>query len=82
MIALIKEKGVVSSSEIATALTSISAFSLTTVKRILARLVSDNLVVVIGHGRGTKYSISPAFEIVCAVDIDRYYEKESNVAFL
>jgi len=30
----------------------------------------------VGQGKGTKYSISPAFELIEPIDIEKYYEKE------
>lgn len=50
--------------------------SYATVKRILTRLNSEKLILKIGQGKGTKYSISPTFELLQPVDIEDYYKKE------
>lgn len=47
-----------------------------TVKRILAKLISENLVLPIGKGRGTKYMIDPAFELLYPIDVEVYFGKE------
>lgn len=47
-----------------------------TVKRILSKLISENLIVSIGKGRGTKYIIDPAYELLYPIDVDEYFEKE------
>lgn len=50
--------------------------SYATLKRILGKLISENYLSTKGQGKGTKYIISPAFEVIQPIDIDRYYEKE------
>lgn len=52
------------------------SISYATVKRILTNLTSENLISKIGQGKGTKYFISPTFELLKPVDIDDYYKKE------
>ena len=47
-----------------------------TVKRILAKLISENLILPIGKGRGTKYIIDPAFELRYPIDVEVYFGKE------
>lgn len=47
-----------------------------TVKRILSKLISENLILPIGKGRGTKYIINPAYELLYPIDVDEYFEKE------
>lgn len=47
-----------------------------TVKRILTKLISDKLILGIGKGRGRKYIISQAYDLVYPIDIDTYFEKE------
>jgi Fic family protein len=47
-----------------------------TVKRILAKLISENLVLPIGKGRGTKYMIDPAIELLYPIDVEAYFGKE------
>lgn len=47
-----------------------------TVKRILAKLISENLVLPSGKGRGTKYVIDPAFDLLYPIDVEVYFSKE------
>ncbi|NQV37682.1 MAG: Fic family protein [Candidatus Marinimicrobia bacterium] len=47
-----------------------------TVKRILTKLISSNLILTIGKGRGTKYVISPAYELFYPIYVEDYFEKE------
>jgi predicted transcriptional regulator/prophage maintenance system killer protein len=50
--------------------------SYATLKRILAKLISENYLSTKGKGKGTKYLISPTFEVVQQIDIVEYYKKE------
>ncbi len=50
--------------------------SYATLKRILSKLVADNYVNTKGQGKGTKYFISPAYELIQPIDLGKYYEKE------
>uniref|UniRef100_Q3ARL6 Fido domain-containing protein n=1 Tax=Chlorobium chlorochromatii (strain CaD3) TaxID=340177 RepID=Q3ARL6_CHLCH len=52
------------------------AVSYATLKRILSKLIAENFLVSVGQGKGTKYTISPIFELLEPIDIERYYEKE------
>ncbi|MFK8060772.1 MAG: Fic family protein [Polaribacter sp.] len=52
------------------------SISYATLKRILLSLKSSNYLATRGKGKGTKYLISPAFELIQPIDIDKYYEKE------
>lgn len=52
------------------------SISYATVKRILSKLTNDNLLITDGRGKGTKYSISPAFKLLQPIDLDEYYSKE------
>jgi Fic family protein len=51
-------------------------FSYATVKRVLTSLAGEKLIIAKGLGKGTKYFISPAFEVFRLIDIDDYYKKE------
>jgi len=53
-----------------------ASISYATVKRILTKLSNENLIIYIGKGKGTKYLISPAFELLHPIDIETYYKKE------
>lgn len=70
----IKANPLLSSKEIHDGLKSEVGYA--TVKRILAKLISENLVLPIGKGRGTKYTIDPAFELLYPTDVEEYFEKE------
>lgn len=50
--------------------------SYATLKRILTKLISSNYVSTKGQGKGTKYFISPAYQVIQPIDIEKYYEKE------
>jgi len=53
-----------------------SSVSYTTVKRMLTQLLNEKFIIPEGKGKGTKYYISPAYELLYPIDLDRYYEKE------
>lgn len=53
-----------------------SSVSYATLKRILAKLVLQNYLSTTGQGKGTRYYISPFFELIEPVDIEKYFEKE------
>ena len=50
--------------------------SLATVKRILSKLIQENLIVSIGKGKSTRYYLSPEYKLFESIDIKKYYEKE------
>jgi Fic family protein len=50
--------------------------SYATLKRILTKLKSENYISSKGQGKGTKYLISPTYEVIQPIDIEQYYEKE------
>lgn len=47
-----------------------------TVKRLLSKLVADQLVVAEGRGKGTKYSISPAYELFFPMVVEEYFSRD------
>lgn len=47
-----------------------------TLKRALDKLSSENLIVTSGRGKGTKYLIGPAYELLHSVDLEEYFKKE------
>lgn len=51
-------------------------FSYATAKRLLTKLVDDNLIIKSGKGKSTKYSISPVYQLLYPIDIEKYYQKE------
>jgi len=70
----IKAHPSLSSKEIHDGLKSEAGYA--TVKRILAKLITENLILSIGQGRGTKYIIDPSFELLYSINVDEYFEKE------
>lgn len=70
----IKETGECSSKDIFEGV-AISV-SYATLKRILTNLKSNNYLVTKGKGKGTKYLLSPAFELIQPIDIERYFQNE------
>ncbi|RLD53988.1 MAG: cell filamentation protein Fic [Bacteroidetes bacterium] len=50
--------------------------SIATIKRILSKLVSKNLISTTGKGKSTRYQLSPFYKLFENIDIQRYYEKE------
>lgn len=53
-----------------------TSISYATVKRILSKLTDKSLIVKNGQGKATKYLISPTYELLLPIDIEKYYEKE------
>ena len=47
-----------------------------TVKRILQNLLSENLIDISGKGKGTKYTISQAYDLLRSIDVEHYFQKE------
>jgi hypothetical protein len=47
-----------------------------TVKRVLQELISENLVQLSGKGRGTKYQLSNAYQLLYPIDPVEYFQKE------
>lgn len=50
--------------------------SYATLKRILSRLISGNLLSSVGQGKGTRYRISRTYELLAPINVEKYYEKE------
>lgn len=49
-----------------------------TVKRILAALVEAGSAIVSGQGRSTRYSMSPQAHVTMELNIDTYFQKETD----
>ncbi len=50
--------------------------SLATVKRLLSKLIQEQLIVSTGKGKSTRYNLSPVYKLFEPIDIQKYYEKE------
>jgi Fic family protein len=50
--------------------------SYATLKRMLTNLTAENYLVTRGRGKGTRYFISPVFEVIQPINVEAYYEKE------
>jgi Fic family protein len=50
--------------------------SIATIKRVLSKLVSENLISTTGKAKSTKYKLSPFYKLFENINIERYYEKE------
>ena len=53
-----------------------TSISYATVKRVVSQLLSEKLIISEGKGKGTRYFISPACELLYPVDLENYYKKE------
>ncbi len=74
LLEFIKDNPSLSSKEIHLGLESELGYA--TVKRILKKLISDKLILAQGKGRGTKYIISPSFELFYPINVEGYFENE------
>ncbi|HED06943.1 MAG TPA: cell filamentation protein Fic [Ignavibacteria bacterium] len=63
-----------SSSEIFNGIETSKSFA--TLKRILQKLLSENLIISEGKGKSTKYSISPFYKVFQKVDTKEYFKEE------
>ncbi|MEQ6118663.1 Fic family protein [Reichenbachiella sp. MALMAid0571] len=50
--------------------------SYATLKRVLSKLIDENVLQINGQGKGTKYQVSPSYHIHVSIDMDTYYKKE------
>lgn len=76
IIEFIKENPLLSSKEIYEKLKEEIAYA--TLKRTLSKLVKEKLLVTIGKSRATKYKISPAYKLFYPINLDTYFEKETD----
>lgn len=70
----IKANPLQSSKEIHTGLGTSTSYA--TVKRSLKKLISENLINPLGRGKGTRYQLSQAYELLYTIDMDLYFKKE------
>ncbi len=71
---IIKVNPLLSSKEIHTKLDAEIGYA--TLKRILQKLISENLIQPSGKGKGTKYQLSQIYELMRPIDVDVYFQKE------
>lgn len=50
--------------------------SLATIKRVLSKLIQEQLIISTGKGKSTRYNLSPVYKLFEPIEIDKYYEKE------
>jgi Fic family protein len=74
ILAFLKENPKKSSKEIFDGLDLNRSYA--TIKRLLSQLLIENLVIIEGVGKASKYSCSPYFQLIYPVDIQQYFEKE------
>lgn len=74
ILAFLEEHPKSSSKEVFEALPDIGGYA--TVKRELARAVAEGAVIVTGQRKGSKYAVSPTFNLFRSVDLDTYFDKE------
>lgn len=71
---IIKANPALSSKEIHSKMETNQGYA--TLKRIVQKLISENLIMTLGQGKGTKYHISQAYELIRPIDADEYFQKE------
>jgi len=76
VLTFVREHPLCSSSQIHNGLNATVGYA--TVKRVITKLVSDSLINTEGKGKGTKYSISPSYELLTPVDTNQYFKKEQD----
>ena len=74
LLLFVKSNPSLSSSEIYTQ--SKLDISYATVKRLITNLIMQNLLLPIGKGRGTKYIISPVYNLFYPIDVEEYFKNE------
>ena len=74
ILALIKKNPLSSSKQIHDGLAS--KISYATLKRVLQLLIAEKFIVARGKGKGTRYEIDPAYDIIRPFDVARYFIKE------
>src|SRR6187549_413116 len=65
----------ISSKEIYDA-TSVGLVSYVTLQRLLKDLVQKNFISAKGSGKGTKYEVSPAYQVIHEINLADYFKKE------
>ncbi|MES2680701.1 MAG: Fic family protein [Bacteroidota bacterium] len=52
--------------------------SYVTLKRLLADLIKRDFIITKGSGKGTKYLVSRAYQVILEIDPQQYFEKETD----
>ncbi len=65
-----------SSNELFRKLSAKQKISEITIKRDLKNLLELGFIVKSGNARSTRYSLGPAYEIICPVNVDKYFEDD------
>lgn len=55
-----------------------ASYSYPTLKRALTKLVKDNFIIAEGKGKGTKYRLSPSYELLVDIEVDHYFRLEQD----
>ena len=76
ILTFIKEHHLSSSKQIYDGLNRTISYA--SVKRTLNKLCQEQLVIIEGKGKGTKYALSQAYELLYIIDLDQYFEKEQD----
>jgi Fic family protein len=74
IIDFLKNSQGLSSGEIHARLASETSYA--TLKRVLQKLIGDNLIAATGRGKATKYQLSKAFGVIRPMDLQAYFEQE------
>lgn len=74
IIDLLKSKPSLSSKEIHNQLPA--SLSYATLKRMLQKLIAEDLIIVSGQGKATKYQLNAAYDLLYPINPDTYFEKE------
>ena len=53
-----------------------AGFGYASVKRTLQKLIAEKLIVATGTRKGTKYQVSPEYNLLFPIDMDVYFQKE------
>src|ERR1700733_2221474 len=76
IIEYLKDNTLSSSKEIYDGLKGLIGYA--TVKRILNKLSSENLVNTEGKGKATRYKLSSSHKLLYPIDLNQYFEKEQD----
>ena len=77
IVEFVKQNTSVSSKEIFDGLASQVSYA--TVKRLLTKLVADNLLITKGEGKARKYVISSVYDLFNPINVSKYFEQEIDV---